>query len=160
MTSAAELPTLADLPIPENVRPGQGWTPLMLEMADHIGPYATLKLLERFGGEVIYFPRDPSRGHLREAVGEEKAAILSKIYGGERMELPVGERVLLRARRAPVLAAVRAGKLTGGDGARILKMRRTSFSKLVSSDEATDAEVVPLIKRTKADPRQINMFGD
>jgi hypothetical protein len=119
----------------------------MLEMADHIGPYATLLLVERFGGMRIYVPKDyakgksyPDRGSIREVVGEEAARKLSQIYCREYLAIPTGRTALARARRAPIIAAVRSGNMTGGDAARMLRVARPYLSHLVNhTAEGTDA---------------------
>lgn len=122
----------AELPIPVNVRVGPGWTGQMIEMADHIGPYPTLLIVARFGGQHLYIPVDPECGPLREVVGSETAAILSRIYGRERFAVPVGRSALSRARRGPVLAKVRAGKLTASAAARMIGTARSYLSHLLN----------------------------
>ena len=159
MAALADLPRIEDLPIPDTVRVGRGWTAHMAEMADHIGAYDTLRILEQFGGQMVYVTIDPAKNMFREIVGAEKAAILSHVYGRSRMELPVGKQAILYAKRAGVLAAARAGKLTGGQAAHILRTRRSEIRKLMNeSDEGVGVRPVSLKKRV--DSRQMDMFGE
>lgn len=91
------------------VRPGKGWTPQMLEMADHIGAYFTLLISQALGGRQVYIPADFRKNRLADIVGEEAARILSRVYGRERIVIPTARAALCAARRAGVLARVRLG---------------------------------------------------
>jgi len=156
-----------ELPIPEDARPGPGWTDSMLEMAEHIGAYRTLQLVDRFGGMRIYIPKDPEkgksygrRGSIVDLVGIGTAAKLSAVYGSEYYFFPVGQTAVRRAKRAPILAAVREGTLSGNEAAAMLKMQRAAFAKLINTKaEGLDGDgEVPQIRRH--DPRQIDLFGE
>ena len=46
-------PPVDQLPIPENVQPGPGWTDQMREMADHIGAYPTMLIVDRYGDYLV-----------------------------------------------------------------------------------------------------------
>lgn len=151
-----------DLPIPEDVRPGPGWTGEMLEMAEHIGAWRTLQLVEAFGGMRIYIPADPARGKsypgrgsIVDVVGIGAAAKLSAVYGREYFVFPTARHALARARRAPLVAAARAGRLSVSEAARILRTSRPYMSELVNNDEA-DAPA----RRPHRDARQTDLFGD
>jgi hypothetical protein len=50
-----------DIPIPTDAGAHESWPPAMLEMAAHIGPYATLLVVDAFAGQDVYVPRDPAR---------------------------------------------------------------------------------------------------
>jgi hypothetical protein len=104
---------LDDLPIPRDVRPGKGWSPSMVEMADHIGAYDVLRICEVYGGQDIYISVDPARNVLRDIIGPEKARILSFAYCREMFPMPTGNRALYRARRAGVVALARAARNRG-----------------------------------------------
>jgi len=67
------------LPIPEEARPHKSWPPLMLDMAAHIGAYATLRIVDAFAGQYIYVPLDPALSPFREVIGNEKAAVLAHV---------------------------------------------------------------------------------
>ena len=138
-----QLPRLADLPIPADVVPGKGWTGQMLEMADHIGAYATLCLVAAHGGEQVHVPRDAAASPFLDCLDQDSAAKVAWVYGGtgNRLDVPVGRVAVDRARRAIVLAAVRAGKLTGADATKILGTSRTYLAHLVNqTDEGQDAD--------------------
>jgi hypothetical protein len=111
----------------------------MLEMADHIGAYMTLLLVDRFGGMRIYVPKDftrgkvyRDRGSIREVIGDEAARKLSEIYTTEYLHIPTGRLALAQARRAPILAAVRAGRMSGNDAAKLLRTSRNYLARLVN----------------------------
>jgi hypothetical protein len=136
----------AEPPIPEDVRAGRGWTEQMLEMADHIGAYRTLLLVERFGGMRIYIPADPAkgktyegRGSIRDVVGDEAAGILSRIYRREYLSIPTARHALSRARRQGLIASARAKEITVAEAARELGTTRSYMSHLVNhTDEGED----------------------
>lgn len=130
----------------------------MLDIASHIGAYDTLILCEQFGGRDIYVPVDASKNPLREAVGPAKARKLSWVYRRETLAIPTARHALAVARRAPVLASVRAGDLSVAQAARLLHLRRDYVSKLVArTDEGREAPPLPALSR-KRDPRQLDMF--
>lgn len=160
MTDAADLPKLAELPIPPDVAVGKGWTPFMAEMADHIGAYATLQILDRYGGEFFYVPHDAARNKLRDLIGEERTRTFSFVYGGNRLELPLGKAALTCARRAGILAAVRQGALTGDDAARILRINRTYLPKLLRDTDEGVGVPATRIRGGRVDTRQLYMFED
>lgn len=160
MTDRADLPSLDDIPIPPDVVPDSSWSARMLEMADHIGPYATLRIVEAFGGEKRYITADPLKNPFRELIGDEAAAILSQVYRREYYSVPVCGTALRRARRAGVLAAVRDKSITAADAARILRTSRTYLSYLVNQTSEGN-NVVPFTPRirTRVDPRQLDIFA-
>jgi hypothetical protein len=153
--------------IPETVQPDKAWTPLMLEMADHIGPYATLLLVARFGGQRIYIPADPDkgkeyegRGTIRALIGADKAAILSHVYRREYLSIPTAAYALRRARRQGLIASVRAGDITGAEAARRVRTTRPYMSHLVNqTDEGQDPGELPG-RRTGRIPGQMYLFDD
>jgi hypothetical protein len=155
--SAQPIPSLSAIPIPADVEPGPGWCAMMREMANHIGARATLMIVERHGGESLYIPADASKNPFLPLIGAQKAKALSWVYRRETITIPTARYALARARRAPILAAARAGDITVGDAARALGVRRDYASKLLNkSDEGTTARP---ITRPVRDDRQIDMFG-
>lgn len=151
------LPVGCELAIPEDVQPGRGWSRFMLEMAAHIGPYATLLLCDRFGGREIYVPADADKSPFVAVIGEERAAIVARVYRRERIAIPTARYALNRARRGAILAAVRAGSLTVTQAARMLGLRRDYVSTLKNAgDEGVGVAPAPIAR--KHDPRQLDMF--
>jgi len=153
------LARLEDLPIPSDVQPTRLWTGQMLEMAAHIGPHATLLLIDRLGGQAFRVPMDPGRNRMITIIGEPKARIMSRVYGGNHIQLPRGRAAVDEARRGPIIAAIRAGGLTIADGVAILRTTRTRLSWIVNhSDEGQEGPVwSPGI--VPADTRQFDMFA-
>ncbi|WP_289145062.1 hypothetical protein [uncultured Sphingobium sp.] len=146
------------LPIPEDAKPHRTWPPLMLDMAAHIGAYATLRLIDAFAGQYIYVPLDPARSPFTDVVGTDKAAVLAHVYGRERLPIPAGRNALVRARRAGMIALVRTNRMTVSEAAARLRMPVRHLSTLINnSDEGTDAEPLLLLERPR-DARQLDMF--
>lgn len=153
----------AELQIPDNIRPGAGWTEQMLEMADHIGAKATLQLIERFGGEKLYVPINAHGGKIAEtiraAIGARATEALCRIYGREVLAVPVARYAIERARRHDLIAAVRAEAISVSAAARILKTKRTYVSHLVNhTDEGLEGEPVARAAPQRM-PGQLDMFG-
>ena len=126
------LPRLEDLPIPENIQPQDFWSETALEMADHIGAYATLCVMEAAGGGDLYIPADPALNPFRGIIGDAKAATLSFVYGRERLPIPVGTMPLAHARRQRLIASVRAGRISVVRAAGILGVARRHLSRIVN----------------------------
>lgn len=97
----------------------------MIEMADHIGPQATLLLLERFGGEEIRISRtDRQRARFAEAIGDEAARVFQEAFAPSKLDLPVAFDAIRRAKGKPLIDQVRARQLSVAEAARILKVSR------------------------------------
>lgn len=152
------------LDIPDDIQPGPGWTEQMLEMADHIGAKATLQLIERFGGQKLYIPKDPHNGKIAAsiaaAIGAHATEQLCRIYGREYIEVPAARYVLARARRHNLVAAVRAGDINVSEAARILKTKRTYMSFLVNHTDEGFSDERAARRAVQRLPGQMNLFGD
>lgn len=147
-----------DLPIPPDAQPTRLWTGQMLEMAAHIGPYATLLLIDRLGGQSFRVPMDPDRNRMIAIIGEPKSRIMSQVYGGNHIQMPRGRAAVDEARRGPIIAAIRDGRLTIADGTAILRTTRTRLSWIVNhSEEGHDGPIWSPGSVLK-DTRQLDMF--
>lgn len=136
-----------DLPIPEDATIGVGWSPFMVELADHIGAYATLKLLDALGGESIRVSGTEAQRELfAAAIGAEKAAAFQSAFKGCKLDLPVARDAIVRAKSKPVLQAVAQEKLNTVDAARILRVARTRIWTLLN--EPSRATAARLNRRT------------
>lgn len=152
--------TIDDLAIPTDVRVTKKWTEQMREMAAHIGAYRTLLVIDALGGQSIDIPSDPANNRMAAVIGDEGAIIMSRIYGGNRLWVPVGRPALNEARRAGIIAAIRAGKMTIAEAAPILKTSRSYLGYLVNNTDEGE-EVEPYVpRRSRHDPRQIEMFPE
>lgn len=127
----------------------------MLEMADHIGAYATLRLIEVFGGQPVYIPYKDQLSPFTGLLGVDTARHIAQIYGGNRLQLPVGKAALLRARRGPIVAAARAKTLSMRDAAAILGTSTTYMAHLVN---ATD-EGAPSDAPARRSSDQLDLFS-
>ena len=149
-----------DLPIPDDVRPSQGWSKIMIEMAAYIGARDVLRLCERYGGQQVYFPTDTAKAPFMDVLGEAKAEHLCRVFRAARITLPTARYAIAQVKRAGVIAAVRAGSLTIGEAAARLHLRRDTVSQLVrQSTEGQDCKPVAVLCRPH-DTRQIEMFPD
>ena len=152
--------TIDDLPIPTTIQPTRRWSGQMLELAAHVGPYAALLICDRLGGQTIRVPIDPAHNRMAEFLTADQTDIISRVYGGNQLAVPLAREPLREARRGPLIAAIRSGELTIQDAVPILRTTRARLSHLVNhSDEgANDRGEVPLPPRAPRDDRQIDMF--
>jgi hypothetical protein len=153
--------SLHDLPIPLDVQPSKYWTDVMIELSDHIGPYATMLLVDALGGTDPCIPRSPENSRYAPIIGEEKAAILHQVYGRERLQLPVASDALRHARRAGVIAAIRAKTMSLTEAAKIRDMgSRTYISHLVNNtDEGREARPLA-VSQGRPGSRQLTLFEE
>lgn len=154
------LPSLDDLPIPDDVQADQGWSQLLLEIASHIGARAALAVVEAFGGDNIYVSKDAARSPFHGVIDAEKVARFAYAFGGTRLDIPTGAAEIRRAKRAGLIAAVRAGKMTAADAARIMRISRSYMSHLVNATEEGTGNVQPVLLVHRTDTRQLDLFGD
>lgn len=145
------LPCLDDIPIPLNCRIDRRWPELMEEMADHIGAYATVRIAEVFGGRFLYVPITVECSPFTAIVGLEVAAIMAKIFGGERIPVAPMRKAIRHIRICQLVRLVRAKRLTTTDAARIANIAIRHMSTMVNSDEYVDD--YPLIDLPE--PREI-----
>lgn len=151
--------TIDELPIPTDARVTRKWTEQMREMAAHIGAYRTLLVVDVLGGQQIDIPSDPASNRMASFLGEEGAAIMSRIYGGNKLWVPVGRAALDEARRAGIIAACREKRMTIAEAAPILRTSRSYLGYLVNKTDEGE-EVEPYVpRRGQPDPRQLDMFA-
>ena len=147
----------ADQAIPRDVRPGRGWSPQMLELADHIGAHDTLLICAAYGGQELYIPADPAKCPFVDVIGPAKAAIIADVYHRNVIAVPTARYALAEARRAPVIQAARDRRITVAEAARQLGLRRDYVSRLVNR---VDSDLpCPSPRGPATDPRQLDMFG-
>ena len=127
--------TPEDLPIPPEARVHECWPPMLAEMADHIGAYDTLRVVDAFAGRDVYFPLDVERSPFIQVIGQEKASILSHVYGRERLPIPAGHDTLLHVKRQSIISTIRSGRLSVMQGAAILRTSRRYLSRLVNQTD-------------------------
>lgn len=140
---------LADFAIPSTIEQDGGWGAGMRDLAQQIGPYATLLMCDVFGGQSIYFPRnaDQSRGMNRivNLIDDGPTRALCQAFGGRHVAVPKASTVLARARRAVVLSHARAGNLAVASAAAILGVTRNYAGRLINhTDEGLGVEPTTL----------------
>lgn len=149
--------TMADLPIPKDVKPAPDWPPLILDFAAHIGPFDALRIADALGGRVVRITIDAERSVLRPFISQRKNMIMSDVYGGERFVIPKARSAIDRARRAPLLAAARNGDITKAAVQRITGASYPTVHRWIRNGEAIGT--APVRTQTN-DHRQIDMFPD
>jgi hypothetical protein len=117
----------------------RGWPASLVEIAEVIGPAATLRLVDAYGGTVCYVPMQVDPEHrLAQAIGLDAAKKLVARYCGEKVEVAV----LHVARTRKALIAQTPGGVS--EVARALGVTR---------------RWVRMVRNVaRGDPRQIDMF--
>jgi hypothetical protein len=133
---------IENLPIPEDIEPDESWPASLIEMAKHIGPYATLLIADKFGGLDLYVPGDPERSPAYTIIGEDRSVALSNTYGRENFAVPVASEALRRARRRNILRDLHARAISLTEAAYILRTSRRYVLKLLE-EFAAAAETAP-----------------
>lgn len=99
-------------------------------LSDLIGPEATLRLIEAFGGTRLYVPKAPNQGsRLAHAIGLDAARALATAWGRDTMLVPIARawRVRVYRARGDTYAAI----------ARRLGIREDSVWKILRAAEMT-----------------------
>lgn len=64
----------------------------LAQFSAHLSPEGVLRLIESFGGTVIYVPQVPNQGSpLTLALGRDEARALAAALGGERVKVPLAK---------------------------------------------------------------------
>lgn len=158
----AEAPeAVVPLPIPRDVKPSAAWPESMIEMADHIGAYAAMLIVEKFGGLRVKFATDPELSAAKPVIAAAANRKLSEIYGNQTIEVPLAPRALREARMAGVLADLRAHRMTYTDA--VIRLRqggiRVSVTQLAQLAARPPAPPKPRPARP-ARPAQLQMFEE
>lgn len=142
--------SLDDFPIPKDVQAADDWPETLKELALWIGAYDTLRLCEALNGREIYISRKLDQQSLSAVLSADKVAILARVYGGSRFAVPTAHRQIRKARRAAILASVRAGMMTGAVGAQLLGTSRTHMAHIVNQTDEGIAAAPAVIPKPKA----------
>ena len=117
------------------------WPWLMQEVAEALGDDAALKLVSKYGGQLVSIPRKSSGSMIEDALGEDIAALLVDLRGGEAVEIPNFGARLPEERRRFILTHP---DLSANDCAQRLGLTRR--------------RVLQIRSETRADPRQFDLF--
>lgn len=90
---------------------GLGHVPdFVVELAEQLGGNAAFKLLELYGGQVLYVPVQAASDHpMRAMLGDANFEALVKAFPGERMELPKNDALTRQHRHRLVLELLERG---------------------------------------------------
>lgn len=83
--------------------------PLLRQLVELIGIQATMAIVERCGGTLLNIPRQADQNALLlELVGAERAAILGRALGPDRLLIPKAQPALRDVRDRRVMAALQS----------------------------------------------------
>jgi hypothetical protein len=150
-------PPLSDLPIPQDVAVDETWCWTLHEMADHMGAFAVLQLVDQIGGLQLYIPKSADGWFVSDIIGRAAADILAHIYIGEKLDLPVGRTELFGARAGPLIAAIRADQMTYTEAAFALHTSRKHIWHLVKRTPRAWG-VKPRLRQSADDLAQLSLF--
>lgn len=128
---AGVLPRISDLAVAEPVEIGLCWTPLMMEIAAHIGAKATLDLLDVVGGQHFRISRGVVQRRFSLIIGDEAAQQFCDAFAGEKLDLPVARHAIFRAKASPLLNRVKRGRTTIAQASIILEAQRSRVHSLL-----------------------------
>lgn len=87
---------------PEFIAEGLEWNSLparLCEIKEIAGPQAALSLAQRYGGASVYVPVKATAGHpLSKLLGMRAAGAISRVYGGDRLEVPKTDSIARQIR--------------------------------------------------------------
>ena len=141
---AWRLPTLSDLPIPRDAKIDESWTDQMRELAAFTTPYIALLICDKFGGQSLYIPMNWETSVLRQAVPDVWVEKISAAIAPYKYFVPRARAALARARRAGVLAMVRANTLSKRNAAIILGTTRNYVIQMLKTGEGLDVQPIEL----------------
>lgn len=105
---------------------------LEAELLDALGEERLIELAEKIGGFRFYVPRDPDASADRYNVGRDVLGVLSGLYGGENIIIPLAKR--LRAQR--------------------MWADNRSYAEIARALTMTESGVFKLLKRSPRPPRK------
>lgn len=148
------------LPIPEDVSETVHFSPLMHDIASHIGVHDTLRLCDAMGGRYLYLALRGPREDLVQLLGRDKAETMCRIYGLETLLVPTARAALAYARRKPVLLRFMAGEITAAAAAELIDTSIEYIYKLAKQErEGLIERGLPPPRRARiVDPRQTDLI--
>ncbi len=82
----------------------------LCEIKDIAGPAAALSLAERYGGASVYVPVKSRPEHpLSKLLGLKAADAISRVYGGDRLEVPKKDSIVRQLRGRKIRERRREG---------------------------------------------------
>jgi len=118
------------------------WPRLMREIAEELGDDAALKLVARYGGQVITVPLHANGSKIAQEVGLEIAKALVALRGGDKLSVPNFGLKLAEERRRFILTHP---DLSANDCAHKLGL--------------TNRRVLQIRSEARGDPRQMDLFS-
>ena len=84
---------------------------IIADLSELIGSGDAWQIVRRWAGSELYVPRHMTRDHpIALTIGLEKAQILSKRYGNDRIRIPIERNALREQRNQSILKAKDDGK--------------------------------------------------
>jgi hypothetical protein len=123
------------------------------ELIDLIGHELTCRLIDIYGGDLLYIPQCHLDHPITDALGEHAARLLCERFGGSRLLIPLGQQFALETRNK----AIRADRAARVPVATIAKRHHLSIRQVYNVLESPPA--APLHSAPKPMPqRQLSLF--
>ena len=105
------------------------WPRLMREIAEELGDDAALKLVARYGGQMIAIPRHAQGSVVEAELGAELAELLVDLHGGDSVDIPNFGAKLAEERKRfilthPGLSANACAERLGITRSRVMQIKR------------------------------------
>lgn len=111
---------------------------ILRELAEAAGLPAALKLAAQWGGQTLYIPTRVAEGHrLAQVLGIGPARALARLYGGERITVPLGPTGAMREARRAADRAIAEGASANEAARRSGLTTRTIYNRKARRREAT-----------------------
>jgi hypothetical protein len=116
------------------------WPPLINEIAEHIGDEAAMNLFVRFAGRRLRPPKRLPPDHvINSIIGEEKAQIISRIFGDEIMDFPTGKCLLIKIRNQRIFKAYKDG-MSQADLATLHQITQRQINQIIRQHKCAEKE--------------------
>jgi hypothetical protein len=122
----------------------ENWPELIDDLAEIIGEDAALKMFIRFAGRHLSVPRTiivpPAMiTIIKETIGEEKAELLVKNYGGEYLKFPNGRLILNNDRDNRIVEDYLSG-MRQGDIATKYELSERRINTIINNHKDTNVK--------------------
>lgn len=84
--------------------------PVFNEFAKIVSLKSIFSIIDNFGGTRIYIPKKGSGSKLEGAVGKEAVIVLSRIYGGDYLNVPMSSSIIKLIRNREIQSLSRQGQ--------------------------------------------------
>jgi hypothetical protein len=123
----------------------ENWPELIDDLAEVIGDDAALKMFIRFSGRHLAVPKNSTVPPsplmiIKETIGEEKAVLLIKQFGGEDLKFPNGRLLLNNDRNNRIVEDYLSG-MRQGDIATKYELSERHISTIINNHKDINVKV-------------------